>query len=118
MSGTFEHQPFGSRADRAFQARILQTALSAIRPGRNTAAFDLDSTILMNKVRQARIVREYGALHGDRRLAACPPEAVVSWDLRDTAKLCGLSAQEAGAIADLMKSFWGERVFTSENCQA
>ena len=117
MSGTFEHPAFGSRADRAFQARILQTALSAIRPGRNTAAFDLDSTLLMNKVRQARIVREYGVAQGDRRLAACPPEAVVSWDLRDTARLCGLSAEEAELIAEPMKRFWRERFFTSEYCQ-
>jgi hypothetical protein len=117
MSGTFEHKPFGSRADRAFQARILQTALSSIRPGRNTAAFDLDSTLLMNKVRQARIVREYGVSVGDRRLAGCPPEAVVSWDLRDTARLCGLSAEEAETIAEPMKSFWRDRFFTSDYCQ-
>jgi hypothetical protein len=117
MSGSFEHKPFGSRADRALQARVLQSALAAIRPARPAAAFDLDSTLLMNKVRQARIVREYGRLHGDPRLAACPPEAVVSWDLRDTAKLCGLSPEEAESIAEPMKEFWRERFFTSEYCQ-
>jgi hypothetical protein len=112
---TFAHKPFGSRADRAFQTRVLRSALAAIRPDR-PAAFDLDSTLLMNKVRQARIVREYGLAHGDRRLAACPPEAVISWDLRDTAKLCGLSAAEAELIAEPMKEFWRARFFTSEYC--
>jgi hypothetical protein len=117
MSGTFQHEAFGSRADRAAQARVLQAALAAIRPARPAAAFDLDSTLLMNKVRQARIVREYGQAHGDKRLAACPPEAVVSWDLRDTAKLCGLSSEEAERIAEPMRLFWRERFFTSEYCK-
>jgi len=116
MSGSFVHKPFGTRGDRASQTRVLQSALAAIRPGRPKAAFDLDSTLLMNKVRQARIVREYGVAHGDERLAACPPEAVISWDLRDTAKLCGLSPEEAQLIAEPMKQFWRERFFTSEYC--
>src|SRR5205807_6466607 len=82
--------PFGARAERAAQTRVLRAALGAIRPRRPVAAFDIDSTILVNKVRQARIVREYGQLRGDSRLAACQPEAVVSWDLRDTLLFVGL----------------------------
>ena len=84
MTETFLHPPFGSRAARAEQNQILRGALDALRPERPAAAFDLDSTLLMNRVRQARIIREYGAMKGDPRLAACPPEAVVSWDLRET----------------------------------
>ena len=109
--------PFGNRANRAQQARILRSALEAIRPARPAAAFDLDSTLLMNKVRQARIVREYGVAQGDRRLAGCPPEAIVSWDLRDSAKLCGLTEEEAEAAYPAMKEFWRERFFTSEYCK-
>ena len=110
------HAPFGSRARRDQQTRILRAALAAVRSDRPAAAFDLDSTLLMNRVRQARIVREYGQQHGDERLAACPPEAIVSWDLRDSAKLCGLSAAEAEAAYAAMKEFWRERFFTSEYC--
>jgi hypothetical protein len=108
---------FGTRANRADQARILRSALAAIRPARPAAAFDLDSTILMNKVRQARIIREYGEAQGDRRLAACPPEAIVSWDLRDSVKLCGLTQEEAEAVYPALKEFWRTRFFTSEYCQ-
>jgi len=115
--GDFDHKPFGSRADRAAQARVLQAALEAIRDDRPAAAFDLDSTLLINKARQARIVREYGALVKDRRLAACPPEAVISWDLRDTARLCGLDAKEAEKLFPEMKAFWRDRFFTSEYCK-
>jgi hypothetical protein len=108
---------FGSRAVRDQQARILETALSAIRPERPAAAFDLDSTILMNKVRQARIVREFGQHTGDMRLAACPPEAIVSWDLRDSTRLCGLTPEEAEAVQPALKRWWRDRFFTSEYCR-
>jgi hypothetical protein len=117
MDGTFPHRPFGSRAERAAQASVLRSALRAIRPERPDAAFDLDSTLLTNKARQARIVREFGLAQGDARLAACPPSAVISWDLRDTALLCGLSAEEAERIAEPLRAFWRERFFTSEYCK-
>jgi hypothetical protein len=112
----FVHPPFGSRAQRQEQTRILRAALASISAQRPAAAFDLDSTLLMNKVRQARIVREYGKAMGDALLAACTPDAVVSWDLRDTALLCGLNAVEAEAIYAGLKEFWRERFFTSAYC--
>jgi hypothetical protein len=116
MGGAFEHRPFGTRADRAAKAEVLRAALDAIRPERPAAAFDLDSTVLVNKPRQARIVREYGQLVGDERLESCTTAAIVSWDLAETARLCGLSGEEAEAIAAAMKGFWRERFFTSEYC--
>ena len=97
--------PFGSRADRAAQTQVLGAALAAISPSRPVAAFDLDSTILVNKVRQARIVREFGTLRGDRRLEGCQPEAVISWDLRDTLRLCGAAAAEIAAMVPELRGF-------------
>jgi hypothetical protein len=109
--------PFGARAQRAEQTRILRSALAAIRPDHPLAAFDLDSTVLVNRIRQARIVREYGRLHGDARLAACPPEAVKTWELRDTMGVCGLSdAEIAGAVPGIGE-FWRDRFFSSEYCK-
>jgi hypothetical protein len=112
----FTHAAFGSRARRDEQSRILRAALQAIRPDRPAAAFDLDSTVLVNKARQARIIREFGEQSGDKRLAACPPEAVISWDLRDSALLCGLEPDEAEAVYPALKEFWRQRFFTSEYC--
>ena len=109
--------PFGSRADRAAQTRVLRAALDAVKPGRPVAAFDLDSTILINKVRQTRIVREYGALRGDRRLQGCQPEAVISWDLRDTLRLCGVNDAEIAAMVPELRGFWRDRFFSSEYCK-
>ena len=109
--------PSGARAVPAEQTRILQAAVDAIRPERPAAAFDLDSTILSNKPRQARIMREFGRARGIARLADCPPEAVVSWDLRDTMRLCGLSPEEGQRLYPALKGFWLERFFTSEYCR-
>jgi hypothetical protein len=107
--------PFGSRANPLQQTRVLRAALEAV--GGRPAVFDLDSTILNNRPRQARIVREYGALRGDARLVACPPEAVVSWDLRDTLRLCGVREEEMGGIVPALREFWKGRFFTSEYCK-
>jgi hypothetical protein len=108
--------PFGRRAIAAQQGQILRGALAAVRPERPTAAFDLDSTLLSNKRRQARIVREFGAAHGDARLAACTEECVVSWELRDTALLCGVPEPELDLLLPPLRSFWQERFFTSAFC--
>jgi hypothetical protein len=108
--------PFGRRAIAARQGQILHAALAAVGPERPTAAFDLDSTLLSNKRRQARIVREFGAAHGDARLAACTEEFVVSWELRDTARLCGVSDPEVDLLLAPLRSFWQERFFTSAFC--
>ena len=51
-------QVFGGRAIREEQRRILEDALASLRPPHATAVFDLDSTLLNNKPRQSRIVRE------------------------------------------------------------
>ena len=109
--------PFGARAQRAEQTRILRAALAAIRPDRPIASFDLDSTILVNKDRQARIVREYGQLRGDARLAACAPVAVQTWELRDTMRRCGLSESEVEAVVPDIRTFWHDRFFSSEYCK-
>ena len=108
---------FGARAVSAEQTRILEGALASLHARSPTAAFDLDSTLLNNKSRQARILREWGEQRGDSRLAACPPASIVSWDLRDSARLCGLSSDEAEAIHPALKEFWRERFFTSAYCQ-
>jgi hypothetical protein len=109
--------PFGERARRAEQTRILRAALHAIRPGHPVAAFDLDSTLLVNRSRQARIVREYGELRGDGRLVACSEAAVISWDLHDTLRLCGLEAPEIAALVPELREFWRDRFFSSEYCR-
>jgi hypothetical protein len=109
--------PFGARAVAADQTSILQAALDNIRPEAPAAVFDLDSTILSNKPRQARIVREFGQARGVRPLTRCEPAMVVSWDLRDTMRLCGLDEEETRALHAPLREFWFHRFFTSEYCK-
>jgi hypothetical protein len=108
---------YGARAIEGEKIRILQGALDAVRPGRMAAAFDLDGTLLSNKPRQARIVRDFGRERGVEALARCGPETIVSWDLRDTMRLCGLAPGRIEALYDDLRQWWIERFFTSEYCK-
>ena len=108
---------YGARAIEGEKTRILQGALDAIRPGRFAAAFDLDGTLLSNKPRQARIVRDFGRERGVEALARCGPEMIVSWDLRDTMRLSGLAAEQIETLYEDLRRYWLDRFFTSEYCK-
>jgi hypothetical protein len=108
---------YGTRAVEGEKTRILQGALDAVRPGNFAAAFDLDGTLLSNKARQARIVRDFGRERGVEALARCGPEMIVSWDLRDTMRLCGLIPGEIDARYEDLLRYWLDRFFTSEYCK-
>ena len=109
--------PSPCRAERSEQPRILRSALAAIAPSRSTCVFDLDSTLLSNHPRQARIVREYGALAGDLRLTVCNEEHIVSWDQRDTLRALGLGPAEVEAAAAPLRDYWKSVFFTSAQCE-
>jgi hypothetical protein len=108
---------YGTRAIEGEKIRILQGALDAVRPGRLAAAFDLDGTLLSNKPRQARIVRDFARQRGIEPLARCSPEMIVSWDLRDTMRLCGLAPEGIEALYGDLRRYWLDRFFTSEYCK-
>lgn len=99
--------------------QILEEVLEraqALGP-RGVLAFDLDSTLFDNRPRQARIVREYGALHALEPLAACGVHHWSSgWDLRGALRNCGLAEAEVERHLDAAKRFWQERFFTSDYC--
>ena len=106
------------RADRYSQASVLREALAALALPGAVAVFDLDSTLLDNRPRQARILREFGASVGDPRLATCEPDHWTGWDLESPMHACGLSESEIAGLAADAKAFWRERFFTSEYCRA
>jgi phosphoglycolate phosphatase-like HAD superfamily hydrolase len=102
--------------------RLDPTVLSeALARARGTAGgvvvFDLDSTLLDNRPRQARILSEFGTLHGLPALEAARPEHYTSWDLRDAMRAAGLDDDAVDKWADTAKAFWRERFFTSEYCR-
>ncbi len=78
--------------------------------------FDLDSTLLDNRPRQARILREYGDSAGLAALAACRAEHWVDWSIRTAMRNAGLGAEEIDRHSHPARTFWRERFFTSEYC--
>ena len=95
-------------------ARVL--ARVGALPGA-VVVFDLDSTLLDNKPRQARILREFGQAHGIAALAQARPEHWIDWSITRAMANAGLGAEEVARWADAAKQFWRERFFTSEYCR-
>jgi hypothetical protein len=106
----------GRRADGFDQPLVLRESLRRMSAARGVVVFDLDSTLLDNRPRQARIVRELGLALRDERLQGCKAEDWSSWDIADTLSRLGLTRQELEGTAPVAKAFWRERFFTSEYC--
>jgi hypothetical protein len=107
-----------TRARREEQRRVLLSALEHIGRAKKPALaiFDLDSTLLDNRPRQARLLREFGARAGSAALAACQPYDVDGWDLRVAMRNAGLAPAEAERLFPAAKAYWRDRFFTSEYC--
>jgi hypothetical protein len=109
----------GDRALAAEQPSILEAALARARaaaPG-GVVVFDLDSTLLDNRPRQARILAEYGARAGLAALARARPEHLVGWDLGEAMRAAGVPPLEVARHLLPLRRFWSARFFTSEYCR-
>jgi beta-phosphoglucomutase-like phosphatase (HAD superfamily) len=107
------------RARPADQQAILSAALAWARASRRSVAvFDLDSTLLDNRPRQARIFQEYGMAAGLPALLATRPEHFEGWDLSGALRNAGLSEALVRAHGARVRRFWEERFFTSALCRA
>jgi beta-phosphoglucomutase-like phosphatase (HAD superfamily) len=107
------------RARPADQPAILLAALARVRaagPGA-IAVFDLDSTLLDNRPRQAAILRAYGRAAGLKALRGAAPEHFAGWDLARALAAAGLRPAEVRRHAGPFHAFWEERFFTSRACR-
>jgi hypothetical protein len=97
---------------------VLQRVLDAARQSgsRGLIVFDLDSTLLDNKPRQARILREFGRHHGVDELLICEPHHFRDWSLRPPMLGCGLPDETVQSLLPKVREFWLERFFTSDYC--
>jgi hypothetical protein len=101
------------------QPRLLADVLARARaaaPG-GVVVFDLDSTILDNRPRQARILQDYGREAGLLALLDARPEHWIGWDLEAAMRRAGLSEEEARAHVRPARRFWSEWFFTSAYCR-
>jgi hypothetical protein len=106
------------RARTSDQQSVLSAALerARARPG-GVAVLDLDSTLLDNRPRQARILQEYGRAAGLPALLAARPEHVKGWDLACAMRSAGVPEPLVRLHAVAFVAFWEERFFTSELCR-
>ena len=100
-----------------------QSVLTAILAAAEAAgpsgviAFDVDSTLLDNRPRQAAIVRDFAATHGIPVLASFQPEHLVTgFDTREALARAGLDPDSIARWLPMLRKHWVERFFTSEAC--
>jgi hypothetical protein len=107
------------RAHPGDQPAILLGALAHVRSARAPAiaVFDLDSTLLDNRRRQAAILRAYGRAHHLEPLRRAQPSHFSTWDLGRALHAAGLGEAEARHHAGPFRAFWEERFFTSRYCR-
>lgn len=104
-----------SDAQEAILAAALSRAAAASPAG--VVVLDLDSTLLDNRPRQARILQDYGRIAGLPALLGARPEHWQGWDLAVALGNAGLSAAEVAAHAAPARRFWAEWFFTSAYCR-
>ncbi|WP_242352889.1 MULTISPECIES: haloacid dehalogenase-like hydrolase [unclassified Anaeromyxobacter] len=103
----------------AAQEPTLAAALSraAAAAPRGVVVLDLDSTLLDNRPRQARILQDYGRVAGLPALLEARAEHWQGWDLRLAMANAGLTPAEVAAHAGPARRFWAEWFFTSAYCR-
>ena len=103
---------------RSLDPSVLGRVLARVQalPGA-VVVFDLDSTILDNRPRQARILREFGVARGIPALAQARAEHWHDWSIQRAMRNAGLGDDEVTRLEEDAKQFWRERFFTSEYCR-
>jgi predicted secreted acid phosphatase len=96
---------------------VLADALDRAREPGAVVVFDLDSTLLDNRPRQARILREFARVSGVAALAGAKPDHWQDWDIRRAMRNAGVADEDVERIAEEAKQFWRDRFFTSEYCR-
>lgn len=100
------------RIDPTVLVRVVD-ASSKLGPA-GVVVFDLDSTLLDNRPRQARILREFGVAAKIAALASVQPHHWTSWEIKDAMRAAGMSIDEVEKHGEAAKAFWRDRFFTSE----
>ena len=95
----------------------LDAVLDTLGRTPGLCVFDLDSTLLDNRPRQALILREFGEAIGESVLARVGPEHFDGWELEIAMRNAGLPAEAARALRDPARRFWKDRFFTSGYCR-
>lgn len=106
--------PLDSAESSELLGRVLDRARGVGRAA--IVAFDLDSTLLDNRPRQAHILREYAEAQALAGLVGHVPEHWQGWDARIAMSNAGLAEKDIEAHIGPFRAFWRDRFFTSDYC--
>lgn len=79
--------------------------------------FDLDSTLLNNRPRNAAIMREFGVSENNPMLTNATADHFPDWSSRNSFHLLGMNESNIESLLPRYEEFWSQRFFTSEYCQ-
>ncbi len=79
--------------------------------------FDLDSTLLNNRPRNAVIMKSFGKEHNQVELIQASADYFQDWSLRNAMKAAGLVSADVERLIQPFQDYWYERFFTSDYCQ-
>ena len=99
--------------------RVLTSILAAAEAAgpAGVIAFDIDSTLLDNRPRQAAIIRDFARAQGISVLEGFQPEHLVTgFDTREALARAGLEPEAIARWLPALRAHWVERFFTSEAC--
>ena len=112
-----EHLAFKLTSGPSVSPSPLSSVLSRLRSDGGSVVFDLDSTLLDNRPRQAKIMCEFGTSIGVQDFCAVRPSHFESWDLGAAARNAGVPSEVVEAHAGELRRFWRARFFTSPYCR-
>jgi len=101
------------------QEAILSAALQRVRRAAPSGVVvcDLDSTLLDNRPRLARILQDYGRTAGLPELTGARPEHWQGWSLERALRNAGLTPELVEAHAAPARRYLAEWFFTSAYCR-
>ncbi len=119
MTDHFDPFDFLDLRTGAEAAAVLREALDRLTAGANGAlcVFDLDSTLLNNRPRQALIMREFAANHDVPELRDAKAEHWTGWAYKPAMLNAGMTPERADEIGPAFKAYWEDHFFTSEMCK-
>lgn len=79
--------------------------------------FDLDSTLLDNRPRNAVIMREFAQEYSQPLLSKACADDFPTWSAEDTMASLGLSESQISTVKQPYFDYWLERFFTSDYCK-
>lgn len=79
--------------------------------------FDLDSTLLNNRPRNAVIMQEFGKDKNEALLTQATADHFQDWSLRNALNRLGMASDAVERLISPLQDFWYERFFSSDYCQ-